>query len=277
VNADKFKTKNKKKKANKSSNAAGLEQAQFQVNMIKALQAVAERADPGEDSSALTQILAQQQAALAQINPVCTVYGLNAETRTHALTLPASGSPFKDTEMLINTGSVYNIGTMKAWRRLRKLGLAGPLVEKDDMVTLVSASGDDLGYTHWSVLDARFGSDRRPMVLKIVTKMEESFPLLMGMDGLAALQGAIDFIASHVQLHDCQGDPHNFAFEPVTPQKPLMTPAQNHLRPVGASKDRQPSKWSSTVAKSHCVEHGLVCLGHRFCRRPADAFRTPSY
>ena len=45
----------------------------------------------------LTQLLAQQQAAMAQINPVYTVHGLNAETRTHALTLPAKGSPFKET------------------------------------------------------------------------------------------------------------------------------------------------------------------------------------
>ena len=55
------------------------------------------------------------------------------------------------------------------------------------------------------------------MVMKVVTKMEESFPLLLGMDGLAALQGTIDFNSSHVQLRDCHGDPHNFAFEPFTP------------------------------------------------------------
>ena len=259
VNANKSMTKNQKKKANKSAKAAGLEQAQFQVNMIKALQAVAERADPGGDSSALTQILAQQQAALAQINPICTVHSLNAATRTHALTLPASGSPFTDTEVLIDTGSVYNIGTMNAWRRLRKLGLAGPLVEKDDMVTFVSASGDDLGYTHWSILDAQVGSDRRPMVLKIATKMEETFPLIMGMDGLAALQGTIDFIASHVQLRDCQGCPHSFAFEPVTPQKPLMTPAQNHVRPVGASKVRKPSKWSNAPSRKVTAWSTALC------------------
>ena len=58
VNANKSANKQKKKKANNSSNAAGLEQAQFQVNMIKALQAVAERADPGEDSSTLMHLLA---------------------------------------------------------------------------------------------------------------------------------------------------------------------------------------------------------------------------
>ena len=130
VNANKS-AKQRKKKANKSGNAAGREQAQFQVNMIKALQAVAERADPGGDSSTLTQLLAQQQAGMAQINPVCTVHGLNAETRTHALTMPAEGSPFKETEVLVDTGSVYNIGTMKAWRRLHALGSAGPLVEKE--------------------------------------------------------------------------------------------------------------------------------------------------
>jgi hypothetical protein len=73
------------KKANKSGATAGLGQAQFQVNIIKALQAVSESANPGGDSTALS---------------------------THALTLPAGGSPFKETEVLVDTGSVYNIGTM---------------------------------------------------------------------------------------------------------------------------------------------------------------------
>ena len=139
---------------------------------------------------------------------------------------------------------------MKAWQRLHALGLAGPpVVEKDDMVAFLSTSGDDLGYTHWCVLDAQVGSDRRPLVMKVVTKMEESFPLLLDMDGLAALQGTIDFNSSNVQLRDYHGDPHNFAFEPVTPQKPLMTPAQNHIRPVGASKVCKPSKWSKAPSR----------------------------
>ena len=109
------------------------------------------------------------------------------------------------------------------------------------MATFVSASGDDNGYTHWCVLDAQVGSNRRPVVMKVVTKMEETFLLLLSMDGLVALQGTIDFSSSHVQLRDCHGDPQNFALEPVTPYKLLMTPAQNHIRPVGASKVRKPS------------------------------------
>ena len=130
--------------------------------------------------------------------------------------------------MLVDTGSVYNIGTMKAWQRLHQL--ASPLVGKDDMVTFVSASGDDLGYTHGCVLDAQIGSDRHPVVMKVVTKMEESFSLLLGIDCLAALQGTIDFNSSHVQLRDCYGDPHSFVFEPVTPQKPLMASNLSRLR-----------------------------------------------
>jgi hypothetical protein len=133
------------------------------------------------------------------------------------------------------------------------------LVQKDGMATFISASGNDFGYTHWCVLDAQVGSDHRPVVMKVVTKMEESFPLLLGMDGLAALQGTIDFNSSHVQLRDCQGDPHNFVFEPITPKKPLMTPAQNHIRPVGASKARKPSKWSKVPSRKATAWSTALC------------------
>jgi hypothetical protein len=74
---------------------------------------------------------------------------------------------------------------------MHNAGLASELVEKTDNVQFVSATGDDLGYTHCAVLYLQVAGESRPVNAKVVSKMDDSFPFLLGLQGLTTLGGVV--------------------------------------------------------------------------------------
>ena len=110
--------------------------------------------------------------------------------------------------------------TRTEWQRLFDGGTASVLVPKADGITFISATGDDLGYTHWAVVDFPVAGTSRKVVVRVVDNMEQTFPVLLGLDGLAAAKGITNHIDSVVTFRDDVGVDHQYPFEPVVPQAP---------------------------------------------------------
>ena len=178
----------------------------FQVNILKAVQRVA-----GGDSE-----IDQMISDASQVRAVVTVGAMGLRTKALTVTLDDGR------EVLLDTGSLHTIITWLEWHRLHAAGGASALVEKTDGITFISASGDDLGYTHWAVVYLPVANELKPVVCRVVTNMEPSFPFLLGMDGLTACGGIVNFVDSLVTFRSDAGEDLPYDFEGVEPQSPYL-------------------------------------------------------
>ena len=176
----------------------------FQVNILKAVQRVA-----GGD-----EFIDQMISDASPVSAVVTV-GATGQ-RTKALTVTLDDGRV----ILLDPGSLHTIITWLEWQRLHAAGQASELVAKTDGITFISASGDDLGYTHWAVVYLPVANGWRAVVTRVVTNMEPSFPFLLGMDGLTACGCIVNFLDSMVTFRNDEGEDCPYDFEEVEPQSP---------------------------------------------------------
>ena len=142
------------------------------------------------------------------------------ETRPHALIIALDNEQLT----MVDTGSLYTIIPFAAWKRMHDAGLASALVEKTDNVQFVSATGDDLGYTHCAVLYLQVAGESRPVNAKVVSKMDDSFPFLLGLQGLTTLGGVVHTPTSTVTFTARNGSAVGYSYEPVEEEAPLLPP-----------------------------------------------------
>jgi hypothetical protein len=95
----------------------------------------------------------------------------------------------------------------------------------------------------------------------VVNNMEQTFPVLLGLDGLAAAKGITNHIDSVVTFRDDAGIDHPYPFEPVVPQAPVLPTSVASVAPAkeGGAKRRSTktrsarsglrtaTAWSSTL------------------------------
>ena len=167
----------------------------MQVNTLQAMQHIA-----GGDA------MIEDIIAKAQSSAVIMVHQLGQRTSALLVVLDDGRT------VLLDTGSLHTMMTRREWQRLFDDGTASRLAPKTDGITFISAAGDYLGYTHWAVVEFPVAGTTRKVVVRVVNNMEQTFPVLLGLDGLAAAKGITNHIDSVVTFRDDAGVDHQYPF-----------------------------------------------------------------
>ena len=216
----------------------------------------------------------------AQLSAVIMVHQLGQRTSALLVKLDDGRT------VLLDTGSLHTIMMRTEWQRLFDEGTTSGLVPKTDGITFISATGDDdLGYTHWAVVNFPVTGTTRKVLVRVADNMEQAFPVLLGLDDLAAAKGITNHINSVVIFRDDAGVDHQYPFEPVVLQAPVLPASVASVAPAKTSGAKRRSTktrparavlrtaaaWSSTLGLLlTAVEHANLAT------TPTGFFLPPS-
>ena len=97
----------------------------------------------------------------------------------------------------------------------------------------------------------------------MVDNMEQTFPVLLGLDGLAAAKGITNHINSVVTFRDDTGVDQQYPFEPVVPQNPVLPASVSGVAAAtsGGLKRRSTKKRPARlVLQTATVWSSALCL-----------------